>query len=269
MAVVNVTPDSFSDGGRWLDPEAAVAHAEAALAAGADILDIGGESTRPGSDPTPEAEERARVLPVIAALRARGVTAPISIDTRKAAVAEAAFAAGADLFNDVSALGFDPASAALAARSGRAVCLMHALGDPKTMQDAPAYDDVLLDVLDFLEARLAAAEAAGVPRARILLDPGIGFGKTVAHNLALVRGLAALHGLGCPILFGASRKRFIGTLGAAPDPAARAPGSIAVALEALRQGAQVIRVHDVAETRQALALWAALNAPARDGDAEA
>jgi dihydropteroate synthase len=146
---------------------------------------------------------------------------------------------------------------------------MHALGDPKTMQDAPAYDDVLLDVLDFLEARRAAAEAAGIPRERILLDPGIGFGKTVAHNLALVRGLAALHGLGCPILFGASRKRFIGTLGAAPDPAARAPGSIAVALEALRQGAQVIRVHDVAETRQALALWAALNAPARDGDAQA
>jgi dihydropteroate synthase len=233
------------------------------LAAGADLLDIGGESTRPGSDPVPEAEELERVLPVIAALRAAGVTAPISIDTRKAAVAQAAFAAGANLFNDVSALGWDPASLDLAARSGRPVVLMHAKGDPKTMQDAPAYDDVLLDVTEFLEARVAVAEAAGVPRARLLVDPGIGFGKTVAHNLALVRGLSILHGLGCAVLFGASRKRFIGVIGDTPEPASRAPGSIAVALEALRQGAQVIRVHDAAETRQALALWAALNAPAR------
>ncbi len=261
MAVLNVTPDSFSDGGRHLRPADAVARALAMLAAGADILDIGGESTRPGADPVPEAEELDRVIPVIEALRAAGVTAPISIDTRKAAVAAAAFAAGADLFNDVSALTHDPASPALAAASGKPVVLMHARGDPRTMQDAPVYADVLLDVMDFLAARVAAAEAAGVPRGRILIDPGIGFGKTVAHNLALIRGLAILHGLGCAILFGASRKRFIGAIADVADPAARGPGSLAVALEASSQGAQVLRVHDAAETRQALALWAALNAP--------
>jgi dihydropteroate synthase len=259
MGVLNVTPDSFSDGGLHLRPEDAVARAEAMLQAGADILDIGGESTRPGAEPVPEAVERDRVLPVIAALRARGIAAPISIDTRNAAVARAAFAAGADLFNDVSALAHDPASLAAAAKRGWPVCIMHAQGDPRTMQDAPAYDNVVLDVADYLEARVAAAEAAGIPRARILVDPGIGFGKTVAHNLALIRGLAVLHGLGCGILFGASRKRFIGAVGGEQDPARRLPGSIAVALEALRQGAQVIRVHDVGETRQAMAVWRALN----------
>lgn len=259
IGVLNVTPDSFSDGGRYHDPAAACARAEALLADGADLLDIGGESTRPGADRVPEAEETARVVPVIEALRARGVTAPISIDTRKASVARAAFAAGADMLNDVSALSHDPALRPLMAEGDRPVCLMHAKGDPKTMQDAPAYGDVLLEVHAFLADRVAAAEAAGIPRSRILVDPGIGFGKTVGHNLALVRGLAALHGLGCPILFGASRKRFIGMLGDAPVPADRVPGSIAVALEALRQGAQVVRVHDVKETRQAVALWAALN----------
>ena len=170
-------------------------------------------STRPGADPVPVEEEAARVVPVIAALRAEGFALPISIDTRNAVVARAAFDAGADLLNDVSALRHDPASLALAAASGRPVCLMHAQGDPRTMQEAPAYDDVLLDVFDFLEARVAAAEAAGIARTRILVDPGIGFGKTVAHNLALIRGLALFHGLGCGILFGASRKRFIGAIG--------------------------------------------------------
>ncbi len=266
MGVLNVTPDSFSDGGRHAGPEEALRAADALIAAGADILDIGGESTRPGADPVPEAVELDRVLPVIAAIRAARPAAVISIDTRKAAVAAAAFAAGADLLNDVSSLGFDPASLPLAAASGRKVCLMHARGDPRSMQDDPRYDDVLLDVCDFLEARIAASEAAGIVRTRILVDPGIGFGKTVAHNLALVRGLAILHGLGCPVLFGASRKRFIGALGDAPDPAGRLPGSLAVALEALRQGAQVIRVHDVAETRQALALWAALASPGLPAD---
>ncbi len=261
MAVLNVTPDSFSDGGLHLALPQALAHARALASAGADILDIGGESTRPGADPVPLAEETARVVPVIAALRDGGFARPISIDTRHAAVAAAAFDAGADLFNDVSALVHDPASLPLAAASGRPVCLMHARGEPKTMQDAPAYDDVLLDVADFLEARVAAAEAAGIPRARILVDPGIGFGKTAAHNLTLIRGLAILHGLGCPILFGASRKRFIGSIGGAAEPGARLPGSLTVALEALRQGAQVLRVHDVAETRQAVALWQALNGP--------
>jgi dihydropteroate synthase len=259
MGVLNVTPDSFSDGGRHLGRAAALTQARRLAEEGADLLDIGGESTRPGADPVPVEEEVARVVPVIAALRAEGFPLPISIDTRNAAVARAAFDAGADLFNDVSALTHDPASLALAAAAGRPVCLMHAQGDPKTMQDAPAYDDVLLDVADWLEARVAAAEAAGIARKGILVDPGIGFGKTVAHNLALVRGLALLHGIGCAILFGASRKRFIGTVGSAPDPGDRLPGSIAVALEGLRQGAQVIRVHDVKETRQAVALWAALN----------
>ncbi len=200
------------------------------------------------------------MVPVIEGLRAAGVATPISIDTRKAVVAEAAFAAGADMLNDVSALGFDADMAAALARSGRPACLMHARGDPETMQDAPVYDDVLLDVCDFLEARLAAAEAAGVARAGVMVDPGIGFGKTLEHNLALIRGLAILHGLGAPLLLGVSRKRFIGTLGAAPDPSGRVPGSIAAALEGLRQGAQMIRVHDVAETRQAVAVWTALNA---------
>ncbi|MBP7000147.1 dihydropteroate synthase [Amaricoccus sp.] len=261
MGVLNVTPDSFSDGGRHFRREDAVRQAAALVAAGADILDVGGESTRPGADPVPAAEEIARVVPVIEAVRAAGIAAPISIDTRKAEVARAAFAAGAGLLNDVSALGHDPESLPAAAAGGWPVVLMHAQGDPKTMQDAPAYDDVLLDVADFLADRVALAEAAGIPRGRLLVDPGIGFGKTVAHNLALIRGLALLHGLGCAILFGASRKRFIGTIGGAPEPGDRAPGSIAVALEALRQGAQVIRVHDAAETRQALALWAAFNAP--------
>lgn len=265
MGILNVTPDSFSDGGLHDTLPAAVAAARAMAEAGADILDVGGESTRPGADPVPVEIEIARTAPVIAALRSEGFALPISIDTRNAAVAAAAFDAGADLFNDVSALRHDPQSLALAAARAAPVCLMHALGDPKTMQDAPAYDDVLLDVLDMLDARVAAAEAAGISRDRILVDPGIGFGKTVAHNLALVRGLAAFHGLGCAVLFGASRKRFIGTIGGAPLASDRTPGSIAVALEALRQGAQVLRVHDVGETRQAVALWTALNAPdARD-----
>jgi dihydropteroate synthase len=263
MGVLNVTPDSFSDGGRHLALPAALAQARALAEAGADILDIGGESTRPGAEPVPPEEEAARVVPVIAALRAEGVRLPISIDTRNASTARAALDAGADLFNDVSALAHDPASLPLAAASRCAACLMHAKGDPRTMQDAPAYDDVLLDVMDFLAARVGAAEAAGIPRARLLVDPGIGFGKTVAHNLALVRNLALLHDTGCAILFGASRKRFIGTLGGAPDARDRLPGSLAVALEALRQGAQVLRVHDVKETRQAAALWSAVNGHGR------
>lgn len=258
MGIVNVTPDSFSDGGRFASRDAAITQAEALVAAGADILDIGGESTRPGSDPVPDDEELARVVPVIEAVKHLG--AAISVDTRKAGVARAALAAGACLFNDVSALTHDAESLAVAA-DAPAVCLMHAQGDPKTMQLAPHYDDVLLDVADYLDERVAAAEAAGIPRERILVDPGIGFGKTGDHNLTLIRGLAILHDLGCPILFAASRKRFIGTIGQAPDPMTRAPGSIAVALEALRQGAQVIRVHDVAETRQAVALWSALVTP--------
>ena len=257
MAILNVTPDSFSDGGRHLDPGRAVAAAEALAAEGADILDIGGESTRPGAAVVPEAEECARVLPVIAALRRAGFPLPISVDTRKPGVARAAVGEGADLWNDVSGLGYAPEGPEVAADLGMPVCLMHAQGDPQTMQDAPAYGDVLREVHAWLSARIAATEAAGLPRARILVDPGIGFGKTVAHNLSLIAGLAILHGTGCPILFGASRKRFIGTIGGSTDPERRLPGSLAVAHEALRQGAQVIRVHDVEATRQAIALWEA------------
>jgi dihydropteroate synthase len=259
MGVLNVTPDSFSDSGRHARFTDAVAHGLSLLEAGADILDIGGESTRPGANPVAIKDEIARVVPVIAALRAGGVTAPVSIDTRNAAVAHAAIDAGADIFNDVSALTHDPDSAGIAVASGATVCLMHAKGSPETMQAAPRYDDVLWEVYDYLEARIAAALAADIARERLIVDPGIGFGKTIEHNLALIRGLSFFHGLGCAILVGASRKRFIGGISGEGDPAARAPGSIAVALECLRQGAQVIRVHDVAQTRQAVALWQALN----------
>ncbi|MBW6505514.1 MAG: dihydropteroate synthase [Rhodobacteraceae bacterium] len=256
MGIVNTTPDSFSDGGRFAGVADAVAAARAMAAAGADMLDIGGESTRPGAAVVPEAEEIARTAPVVGALAGAGV--PVSIDTRKAGVARAALAAGAVLVNDVSALGYDAEMAAAVARSGAALCLMHAQGTPETMQRAPNYGDVLLDVYDFLEARVAVAEAAGIARARILVDPGIGFGKTEAHNLALLRGLALLHGLGCPILLGASRKRFIGSIGGAERADARGPGTLAVTLAAVAQGVQMHRVHDVADVAQGLRLWRAV-----------
>jgi dihydropteroate synthase len=258
MGILNVTPDSFSDGGRFLGADAAVAQARA-MAKGAEIIDIGGESTRPGAAEVPVDEEISRTAPVIRALREGGLTAPISIDTRKAPVAEAALEAGASLVNDVSAFDFDPALGPLVAAAEVPVILMHAQGVPATMQDDPRYGDVLLDVYDALAARLARAEALGIDRARIMLDPGIGFGKTQAHNLTLLRGLSLFHGLGCPILLGTSRKRFIGSIGRASDPQDRAPGSIATALQGVAQGAQLVRVHDVDETRQALRLWQAMN----------
>ena len=257
MGILNVTPDSFSDGGKFLGAEAAVAQAQA-MALGAEIIDIGGESTRPGAVEVPVAEEIARTAPVIRALRDGGLTAPISIDTRKAAVAEAALKAGASIVNDVSAFDFDPTMGPLVAKTAAPVMLMHAQGVPATMQDNPLYGDVLLDVYDALANRLARAEALGIDRERIVLDPGIGFGKTQAHNLALLRGLSLFHGLGCPILLGTSRKRFIGAIGRA-EPQDRAPGSIATALAGVAQGVQIVRVHDVAETRQALRLWQAMN----------
>ena len=256
MGIVNITPDSFSDGGRFIDPAVALAHARAMAADGADILDIGGESTRPGAADVSEAEEIERTAPVIAALRT-GYDGPLSIDTRKAAVAQAALAAGADIVNDVAALSYDPALAGVAASAGVPVILMHAQGDPATMQAAPHYDDVLLDVYDYLAARVAAAQAAGIAADRIVVDPGIGFGKTVAHNLALLRGLSLFHGLGCPILLGASRKRFIGTLAGVEDADERMPGSLAVALAGLAQGVQITRLHDIAATKQAVTLWQA------------
>lgn len=261
MGVVNVTPDSFSDGGVHFDPAVAVRSALRMVEEGADILDIGGESTRPGSDPVPEAQERDRVLPVIEGLFAAGRRTPISIDTRKAAVARAALAAGARIFNDVSALSYDPESLTVArefAARGGAVCLMHAQGDPKTMQDDPRYADVALDVYDYLEQRVAACAEVGIGPESLIVDPGIGFGKTLAHNLALIRGFGLFHGLGCATLLGASRKRFIGTLAQEPEAARRAPGSIAAALMGADQGAQILRVHDVCETAQALRVWRAL-----------
>lgn len=256
MGILNVTPDSFSDGGLFLRPEAAVMQARQ-MAAGADILDIGGESTRPGAAEVAVAEETQRTAPVIAALRAGGLDLPISIDTRKAAVADAAFAAGATILNDVTALRFDSAMAGVAAKAAVPVVLMHSIATPATMQDDPYYDDVLLDVYDALAERLAHAEAAGIPRDRLAVDPGIGFGKTLEHNLALLARLSLFHNLGVPVLLGASRKRFIGTIGAEAEAAKRMPGSLAVALAGVAQGMQMIRVHDVSETRQALSLWQA------------
>lgn len=256
MGIINTTPDSFSDGGKHHAAEAAIAGARAMIEAGADILDIGGESTRPGAAEVPVDEEIARTAPVIEAIR-QGSAIAISIDTRKAPVATAALDAGATLVNDVAGFTFDTALAPLCVARGVPVCVMHAQGDPETMQDDPRYDDVLLDVYDFLAARIDALVAQGIPRAHIVTDPGIGFGKTRDHNLALLRGLALFHGLGCPILLGASRKRFIGTIGGEPRAEARVPGSIAVGLAALAQGVHILRVHDVHDTLQALRLWQA------------
>lgn len=250
MGIVNATPDSFSDGGNH-DP---VSHARDLIAAGADMLDIGGESTRPGAAEVPVSEEIARITPVIHAMTG----AAISVDTRKAEVAKAALDAGAGLINDVSGFDFDPALPGLVAARAVPVCLMHAQGLPATMQDDPRYDDVLLDVYDALANRIARAEAAGIPRDRIVIDPGIGFGKTQAHNLAILRRISLYHGLGCAILLGVSRKRFIGTIGGAEAVTDRMPGTLAITLAAVAQGIQIHRVHDVAAIRQGLALWQAV-----------
>lgn len=257
MGIVNTSPDSFSDGGLFVAADDAIAAGLAMAQAGADILDIGGESTRPGAQTVAPEEEIARIVPVIAGLRTQGFKGTISVDTRKADVARAALAAGASLINDVSGFTYDPALAGVAADAGVPVCVMHGPMDPATMQDNPHYDDVLLDVYDFLEDQIATLEARGIARNRIIADPGIGFGKTQAHNLALLARLSLFHSLGVPILLGASRKRFIGTIGNAPEARDRAPGSIAVALGALGQGIQIVRVHDVAQTAQAIALWRA------------
>ncbi len=256
MGILNVTPDSFSDGGQFNAPEAAIARVQEMQAQGATMIDIGGESTRPGSNYVEIAEETARTAPVIEAVAPK-ISAPISIDTRKAPVAAAALGAGASLLNDVSGFTFDAELAPLAAEHGVPVCVMHAQGDPATMQDDPSYDDVLLDVFDFLEAQVQMLEGLGLARDQIVVDPGIGFGKTLDHNLALLARISLFHSLGCPILLGASRKRFIGTIADVTEAQERAPGSIAVALQSVSQGVQFLRVHDVAETRQALSLWAA------------
>jgi len=253
MGILNITPDSFSDGGRHAEPAAAVAAAHAMAAAGADVVDIGAESTRPRAEPVDAVTEAARLAAILPGLA--GLT--WSIDTRKAVIMAQALDAGAALVNDVSALGHDPAALAFVAERGCPVVLMHAQGDPVTMQDAPLYDDVLLDVYDWLEARIKACVAAGIDRSRIIADPGIGFGKTLDHNLALLRGLSLFHGLGVPLLLGASRKALIARIAGEASPDARLPGSLALALHAASQGVQLVRVHDVAETAQALAVWRA------------
>lgn len=250
MGIVNATPDSFSDGGRY----DGAAHASQLVAEGAEMLDIGGESTRPGAAMVQIADEIARVTPVIAALSGLA----ISVDTRKADVARAAVQAGAGLVNDVSGFDFDPDMAATVAALGVPVCIMHAQGVPETMQDNPSYGDVLLDVYDALAARIDRALAAGIPRDRIVIDPGIGFGKTQAHNLAILRRISVYHGLGCAVLLGVSRKRFIGAIGGAEQAADRAAGTLAVTLAGVAQGIQIHRVHDVDATRQGLALWRAV-----------
>lgn len=256
MGVINVTPDSFSDGGDRFDPARAITDGLAMREAGAAILDVGGESTRPGAAPVPPEEEVRRVVPVVAGLVKAG--ALVSIDTRRAAVMAAALDAGAKIINDVTALAGDPENLALAAERQAPVILMHMQGEPRTMQHDPHYDDAPLDVYDFLAARVAACEAAGIPRARIAIDPGIGFGKTMAHNLRILDQLAVFHGLGCAVVLGLSRKSFIGRLGGGGDAKARLPGSLAGALAGAARGVHILRVHDVAETVQTLAVWSAI-----------
>jgi len=257
MGIVNVTPDSFSDGGRFLDAQAAIAHALRLEDEGADIIDIGAESTRPNADIVSLDEELKRVIPVIEGLAGR-VDARISIDTRKSGVMLEAWDAGADIINDVSALSHDAAAIETAAKTGLPIILMHAQGTPQTMQDKPEYEHVLLDVFDYLEGRIAACIDAGIARSRLMVDPGIGFGKTVGHNLELIGGISLFHGLGVPILLGASRKKFVGEVTRVKDADKRLPGSLAAVQAAVSQGVQIVRVHDVAETRQALEMWRAI-----------
>jgi dihydropteroate synthase len=262
MGVVNVTPDSFSDGGKWLDPEAAIAHGRALIAAGADVLDIGGESTRPGAAAVSEFEEIQRIIPVVESLAGTS-GAVISVDTFKPAVAEAAIRAGAKIWNDISALSHSLESLSKAARLGCDVILMHMQGQPQTMQTAPQYDDVVAEVEAYLLARAEAAMAAGVVRERIWLDPGIGFGKTLAHNLSLIRATDRLARHGYPLLMAASNKRFIAALEESEEAQPSAPdqrigGTLAVHLKAIYLGAKMVRVHDVAAMKQAMRIWRVL-----------
>jgi dihydropteroate synthase len=253
MGIVNVTPDSFSDGGRFFSAAAAIEHAHELIAEGADILDVGGESTRPGAAPVGVQEELDRVLPLVEALR--GV--PVSIDTWKPEVMLAALAAGACMVNDVNALLAEGALDAVA-RSDAAVCLMHKQGDPQNMQQQPHYQDVIVEVIGFLRGRIAVAEAAGIARDRIAIDPGFGFGKTLAHNLALLRHMDAMCALGVPVLAGMSRKSMLGTI-TGRDVGERQAASVAAALIAVQRGAAIVRVHDVRETVDALKIWNAVN----------
>lgn len=252
MGILNVTPDSFSDGGQFFDCGQAVQQAQKMIAQGADIIDVGGESTRPNAMQPDEAEELRRVIPVIEKISSNVV---VSTDTRRAAVMEQAVAAGAVIVNDISALTYDPAALNFIAQNNIPVVLMHMQGTPQTMQDNPRYDHAALDVHDYLKERISACERAGLSRANIIIDPGIGFGKTLDHNLQILSHLSLFHGLGCGILIGVSRKSFIGKLNDNADAQNRLPGSLAGAVYAVSQGVQILRVHDVVETRQALHIW--------------
>jgi dihydropteroate synthase len=263
MGIINVTPDSFSDGGEAATLEDALARGLKLAEEGARIIDVGGESTRPGSEAVSVDEERSRVLTVVGELSARGYK--ISIDTRKPAIMQEAVRAGAAMINDVTALRFDADSRAMVARLKCPVCLMHAQGDPKTMQINPVYEDVVLDVFDGLEEFIAEAERAGLPRSMILADPGIGFGKTYRHNLDILRSLTVYHGLGVPLVIGASRKAFIGALTGEKTGKDRVSGSIGAAMAAASQGVQILRVHDVKATAQALKVWRACIKPSSSG----
>jgi dihydropteroate synthase len=255
MGVVNVTPDSFSDGGLFLDVDNAVAHGERLVEEGADILDLGGESTRPGAEPVPEGEELRRVVPVVE--RLAGSPARLSIDTTKVAVARAGLEAGATIVNDVSAFRFEPELVGVVAAAGADCVLMHMLGEPRTMQDDPRYDDVVADVKAFLEERLRFAVAEGIPEERVWIDPGIGFGKTVEHNLELLRRLGEIAAIGRPVVVGTSRKGFLGKLTGGRPESERLAGTIATNVLALERGAAVFRVHDVAQVKDALDVAAA------------
>lgn len=261
MGIVNVTPDSFSDGGLFLDPEAAVAHGIELLEQGANILDIGGESTRPGSDPVSEEEELARVVPVIEALSGQ---ATVSVDTSKAAVADAAIKAGAKIVNDVTAFRGDPEMAAVCADGGVEVVLMHMLGEPKTMQENPSYEDVVAEVRAFLLERAALASSEGIAGEKIWIDPGIGFGKTAEHNFALLASTSTFVETGFPVLVGPSRKRFIGSIDGS-DESGRVGGTVAACLSAAAQGAAAVRVHDVGPVAQALAVDREISAASDSG----
>jgi len=260
MGILNVTPDSFSDGGAFIDPARAVQHGRALLGAGADIIDVGGESTRPGAKPVSPQEELRRVEKVVRELAEAG--AAVSIDTRHAEVMEGALAAGARIVNDITALSGDPRSPAVAARAKAFVVLMHMQGEPLTMQAEPHYDLASVEVADYLDGRIAACEVSGVAKTRIVVDPGIGFGKGPAHNFEILARLALFHGLGCGVLVGVSRKSVVGGLEGAPAVGQRLPGSLAGALHAFGQGVQILRVHDVAETRQAIAMARAIESGA-------
>lgn len=258
MGVLNVTPDSFSDGGDFYNTDAAIQQALKLVEEGAHILDIGGESTKPGAKPVTIEEEQSRVLPVLTALKEKGVNALISVDTRNADTMQKAIAAGADIINDVSSLTHDPKSLSVVSKAQIPVMLMHMQGTPETMQNAPTYNDVVDDIIAYLSARITACETAGMARHNIIIDPGIGFGKTLEDNLNILKNLDKFHDLGCAVLLGASRKSFIEKLCPNTPAKDRLAGSIVAAIQGLGQGVQIFRVHDVAQTKQAFTVWQAM-----------